>query len=162
MTNPRGRFTHAMNERQPHPDEPSVDPAMESLLDAYARRLAHRPGLVDRVIAAVPAPAPGAASGAARLAAPWSDRRIARLALAASVCAAMVVGMLFMRPAPNAAIAAASTIEAEPVLVSLLAGSDEAMLDDHPFGSELRTMDSDWSCLAEEVRGIVAVAGGAR
>ena len=57
MTNPRGRSTQAMNERQPHHDEPSVDPAMESLLDAYARRLAHRPGLVDRVIAAAPMPA---------------------------------------------------------------------------------------------------------
>jgi hypothetical protein len=74
----------------------------------------------------------------------------------------MVAGMLFMRPAPSAAIAAAPSIEAEPVLVSLLAGSDEAMLDDHPFGSELRTMDSDWPGLAEEVRGIVAVAGGQR
>jgi len=147
-----------MNEHQPHHDEPSVDPAMESLLDAYARRLAHRPGLVDRVIAAAPMPAPRAA----RPLAPWNDRRIARLALAASVCAAMVAGMLFMRPAPSAAIAAAPSIEAEPVLVSLLAGSDEAMLDDHPFGSELRTMDSDWTGLAEEVRGIVAVAGGQR
>ncbi len=156
MTTPRGRSTQAMNEHQPHHDEPSVDPAMESLLDAYARRLAHRPGLVDRVIAAAPAPGP------ARVAAPWSDGRIARMALAASVCAAMVVGMLFMRPAPNAASAAAPSIEAEPVLVSLLAGSDEAMLDDHPFGSELRTMDSDWPGLAEEVRGIVAVAGGGR
>jgi hypothetical protein len=84
------------------------------------------------------------------------------MALAASVCAAMVAGMLFMRPASTPAIAAQQSIEAEPVLVSLLAGSDEAMLDDHPFGSELRTMDSDWSGLAEEVRGIVAVAGGAR
>jgi hypothetical protein len=98
---------------------------------------------------------------AARPLAPWSERRIARMALAASVCAAMVVGMLFMRPAPSAAIAA-SPIEAEPVLVSLLAGSDEAMLDDHPFGSELRTMDSNWSGLADEVRDIVAVAGGQR
>ena len=158
MTNPCGRSTQAMNEHQPHHDEPSVDPAMESLLDAYARRLAHRPGLVDRVIAAAPMPA----SRAARPLAPWNDRRIARLALAASVCAAMVAGMLFMRPAPSAAIAAAPSIEAEPVLVSLLAGSDEAMLDDHPFGSELRTMDSDWTGLAEEVRGIVAVAGGQR
>ena len=158
MTNSRNRSTQAMNERQPHHDEPSVDPAMESLLDAYARRLAHRPGLVDRVIAAAPMPAPRAA----RPAALWNDRRIARLALAASVCAAMVAGMLFMRPAPSAAIAAAPSIEAEPVLVSLLAGSDEAMLDDHPFGSELRTMDSDWTGLAEEVRGIVAVAGGQR
>jgi hypothetical protein len=70
--------------------------------------------------------------------------------------------MLFMRPASTPAIATQQSIEAEPVLVSLLAGSDEAMLDDHPFGSELRTMDSDWSGLAEEVRGIVAVAGGAR
>jgi negative regulator of sigma E activity len=158
MTNPRGRSTQAMNERQPHHDEPSVDPAMESLLDAYARRLAHRPGLVDRVIAAAPMPVPRAASPVA----PWNDRRIARMALAASVCAAMVVGMLFMRPAPSAAIAASPSIEAEPVLVSLLAGSDEAMLDDHPFGSELRTMDSDWSGLADEVRDIVAVAGGQR
>jgi hypothetical protein len=74
----------------------------------------------------------------------------------------MVVGMLFMRPAPTMAIAASPSIEAEPVLVSLLAGSDEAMLDDHPFGSELRAMDSDWTGLAEEVRGIVAVAGGGR
>ena len=158
MTNSRNRSTQAMNERQPHHDEPSVDPAMESLLDAYARRLAHRPGLVDRVIAAAPMPAPRAA----RPVALWNDRRIARLALAASVCAAMVAGMVFMRPAPSAAIAASPSIEAEPVLVSLLAGSDEAMLDDHPFGSELRTMDSDWSGLAEEVRGIVAVAGGQR
>jgi len=155
MTNPRGRSTKAMNERQPHHDEPSVDPAMESLLDAYARRLAHRPGLVDRVIAAAPVPAPRAA----RPVVLWNDRRIA---LAASVCAAMVVGMLFMRPAPSAAIAASPSIEAEPVLVSLLAGSDEAVLDDHPFGSELRTMDSDWSGLADEVRDIVAVAGGQR
>lgn len=162
MTNPRGRSTQAMNERQPHHDEPSVDPAMESLLDAYARRLAHRPGLVDRVIAAAPMPLPRAA----RPVALWNDwrndRRIARMALAASVCAAMVVGMLFMRPAPSAAIAASPSIEAEPVLVSLLAGSDEAMLDDHPFGSELRTMDSDWSGLTDEVRDIVAVAGGQR
>ncbi len=158
MTSPRDRSTQAMNERQPHHDEPSVDPAMESLLDAYARRLAHRPGLVDRVMAAAPMPAPRPA----RPLAPWSDRRIARMALAASVCAAMVAGMLFMRPAPSAAIAAAPSIEAEPVLVSLLAGSDEAMLDDHPFGSELRTMDSDWSGLADEVRDIVAVAGGQR
>jgi len=158
MTNPRGRSTQAMNERQPHHDEPSVDPAMESLLDAYARRLAHRPGLVDRVIAAAPMPAPRAA----RPVVLWSDRRIARMALAASVCAAMVVGMLFMRPAPSAAIAASPSIEAEPVLVSLLAGSDEAVLDDHPFGSELRTMDSNWSGLADEVRDIVAVAGGQR
>ena len=156
MTTPRGRSTQAMNEHQPHHDEPSVDPAMESLLDAYARRLAHRPGLVDRVIAAAPAPGP------TRVVASWSDGRIARMALAASVCAAMVVGMLFMRPAPTMAIAASPSIEAEPVLVSLLAGSDEAMLDDHPFGSELRTMDSDWTGLAEEVRGIVAVAGGQR
>ncbi len=156
MTTPRGRSTQAMNERQPHHDEPSVDPAMESLLDAYARRLAHRPGLVDRVIAAAPAPVP------TRVVASWSDGRIARMALAASVCAAMVVGMLFMRPAPTMAIAASPSIEAEPVLVSLLAGSDEAMLDDHPFGSELRAMDSDWTGLAEEVRGIVAVAGGGR
>jgi len=158
MTNPRGRSTQAMNERQPHHDEPSVDPAMESLLDAYARRLAHRPGLVDRVIAAAPMPAPRAA----RPVVLWNDRRIARMALAASVCAAMVVGMLFMRPAPSAAIAASPSIEAEPVLVSLLAGSDEAVLDDHPFGSELRTMDSNWSGLADEVRDIVAVAGGQR
>jgi negative regulator of sigma E activity len=157
MTSPQGRSTQAMNKRQPHHDEPSVDPAMESLLDAYARRLAHRPGLVDRVIAAAPMPTPRAA----RPLAPWSERRIARMALAASVCAAMVVGMLFMRPAPSAAIAA-SPIEAEPVLVSLLAGSDEAMLDDHPFGSELRTMDSNWSGLADEVRDIVAVVGGQR
>lgn len=158
MTNPRGRSTQAMNERQPHHDEPSVDPAMESLLDAYARRLAHRPGLVDRVIAAAPMPVPRAA----RPVVLWNDRRIARMALAASVCAAMVVGMLFMRPVPSAAIAASPSIEAEPVLVSLLAGSDEAMLDDHPFGSELRTMDSDWTGLADEVRDIVAVAGGQR
>lgn len=162
MTNPRGRSTQAMNERQAHHDEPSVDPAMESLLDAYARRLAHRPGLVDRVIAAAPMPAPRAA----RPIALWNDwrndRRIVRTALAASVCAAMVVGVLFMRPAPRTAIAASPSIEAEPVLVSLLAGSEEAMLDDHPFGSELRTMDSDWSGLADEVRDIVAVAGGQR
>lgn len=162
MTNPRGRSTQAMSKRPAHHDEPSVDPAMESLLDAYARRLAHRPGLVDRVIAAAPMPAPRAA----RPIALWNDwrndRRIARMALAASVCAAMVVGVLFMRPAPRTAIAASPSIEAEPVLVSLLAGSEEAMLDDHPFGSELRTMDSDWSGLADEVRDIVAVAGGQR
>jgi len=158
MTNPRSRSTQAMSKRQAHHDEPSVDPAMESLLDAYARRLAHRPGLVDRVIAAAPMPAPRAA----RPVALWNDRRIARTALAASVCAALVVGVLFMRPAPRTAIAASPSIEAEPVLVSLLAGSEEAMLDDHPFGSELRTMDSDWSGLAEEVRDIVAVAGDQR
>jgi hypothetical protein len=159
MTTPRDRFTGAMNERHTHHDEPSVDPALEALLDAYARRLAHRPGLVDRVVAAVPAPVPARTVTALG---PWGDRRLARMALAASVCAAMVAGMLFMRPASTPAIAAQQSIEAEPVLVSLLAGSDEAMLDDHPFGSELRTMDSDWSVLSEEVRGIVAVAGGAR
>lgn len=156
MTRPPNRSTQAMNERHQHNDEPPVDPAVEALLDAYARRLAHRPGLVDRVVAAAPAPAPGRAGVS------WSDRRTVRIALAASVCAAMVAGMLFMRPAPVRAVAASQSIEAEPVLVSLLAGSDEAMLDDHPFGSELRTMDSDWAGLAEEVRGIVAVAGGSR
>jgi len=162
MSLPRSRSTQAMNDsRQPH-DEPSVDPALESLLDAYARRLSHRPGLVDRVIAAAPSPAPARARPAASWRAPWGERRTAWLALAASINAAILVGMLFMRPAPATAMAAEPSIEAEPVLVSLLAGSDEAMLDDHPYGSELRAMDSDWSGLAEEVRGIVAVAGGGR
>lgn len=151
------RSTPAMNQRQPHHDEPSVDPAMESLLGRYARRMAHRPGLVDRVVAAAPAPVP------APIRAQWGEARRARLALAASIVGAVVVGMVFMRPAPVMSMAAAgSSIEAEPVLVSLLAGSDEAVLDDHPFGSELRSMDSDWSMLADEIRDIVAVAGGAR
>lgn len=154
MMAPGDRSTAAMNERRPHHDEPSVDPAMESMLDAYARRLAHRPGLVDRVIAAAPAPVVARSTR--------GERRMAWLALAASINAAIVVGILFMRPAPVAAVAAAPSIEAEPVLVSLLAGSDQAMLDDHPFGSELRAMDSDWTGLADEVRGIVAVAGGER
>jgi hypothetical protein len=117
--------------------------------------MAHRPGLVDRVLAAAPAPAP------APIRAQWGEARRARLALAASIVGAVVVGMVFMRPAPVMSMAA-SDIEAEPVLVSLLAGSDEAVLDDHPFGSELRSMDSDWSMLADEIRDIVAVAGGAR
>jgi hypothetical protein len=153
------RSTSIMNSGSPHHDEHSVDPAMDSLLAAYAQRMAHRPGLVERIQAATPAPVP------APIRPYWGHARRAQLALAASIVGAVVVGMVFVRPAsvtPIAAVGAYPPAEAEALLVTLLAGSDEAVLDDHPFGSELRTMDSDWSVLAGEVSDVIAFAGGSR
>lgn len=133
-----------------------ADQGVEALLNAYAARLAERPGLASRVLASVPAPVPAPILLARR------SNRYARLALAACITAAVVVGMLFERAGTRVEVASAPSIEAEPILVALLAGSDSAELDGHPLGAELRACDSDWTGVSSEVAGILAFAGGER
>ncbi len=154
MTLRDDRSTGGMDHPSDHTfadSNPVHDAAVESLLRARAREFAHRPGLAERLHTATSTPR----------SLPFATRhspRFARLAMAASVVIAAGASVYFMRPRVDAPVIALAQPEAEPVLISLLAGSDEAALDNHPFASDLRSRDSDWTDLAGEVDRVIAMA----
>lgn len=171
---------------EPFPaDQDSVDPVIERML--AARTQAHRApeGLADRIVratgSAIVPPTYSLHSSATRHAGPGrADVAVARLrrfavaaslALLAGVAAIMLVPDRGSRdvPAEAAQVAgvpdpAAGLTESEPVLVSLLAGSevDPAGADEHPAEPILRMRDASFATLQGEVLMVVSAGVGIR
>lgn len=166
-------------------DQEYTDPVIERLLAAHAQRHRAPAGLAGRVVRAtapsIVAPtysmrSPSLArAGAGRVDA--AATRLRRFALAASL--ALLAGVAFLavlssRPSrePTAGMAdlagvpdpAAGLTDSEPVLVSLLAGSevDPAGADEHPAEAILRMRDASFSELQGEVLLVVSAGVGTR
>lgn len=175
-----------MSDQVPHGQE-SVDPLMERLLSERALRHRAPEGLAERIARAT-APAIVPPTYAVHSGAPHRTHvsghradvaaaRLRRFALAASL--ALLAGVAFLAVVSNraprdtsAGVAelagapdpAAGLTDSEPVLVSLLAGSDvdPAGADEHPAEAILRMRDASFSELQGEVLLVVSAGVGIR
>lgn len=173
-----------MSDRFPA-DQESVDPVIERLLAERARSHRAPPGLADRIVRATgPAIVPPTysmhSSGAQHARAGHAEVAVARLrrfAIAASLAllAGIAAVALFSDRAPRDKAADATELagvpdpsagltDSEPVLVSLLAGSevDPAGADEHPAEAILRMRDASFSELQGEVLLVVSAGVGTR
>lgn len=173
-----------MSDRFPA-DQESVDPVIERLLSERARAHRASPELVGRIVrATAPAMVPPTysmrSSGAPHARAGRAEVAVARLrrfAIAASLAllAGVAVVAVFTDRAPRDTTAGATQLagvpdpaagltDSEPVLVSLLAGSevDPAGADEHPAEAILRMRDASFSELQGEVLLVVSAGVGTR
>ena len=155
-------------------DQESVDPVIERLLSERARSHRAPSGLADRIVRA---------TGSAIVPPTYSMHgshavaRLRRFAVAASLAllagVAMVAVFTDRTPRDTAADAtqlagvpdpSAGLTDSEPVLVSLLAGSevDPAGADEHPAEAILRMRDASFSELQGEVLMVVSAGVGTR
>jgi hypothetical protein len=179
-----GVSPHGMSDLLPV-DQESVDPVIERMLAERARSHRAPSGLANRVtIATLPSIVPPIYSlDAARLASAGAAQRDAaavrlrRFAVAASLAllAGVAAVAVFTGRAPRdmndgatqlAAVPdpAAGLTDSEPVLVSLLAGSeiDPAGADEHPAEAILRMRDASFADMQGEVLLVVSAGAGTR
>lgn len=170
---PDGVSPPGMSDRFPA-DQESVDPVIERLLAERARSHRAPEGLADRIArATVSSIVPPTYS----MRSPHAVARLRRFAIAASIALLAGVAMVavFSDRAPRegesgaAQLAgvpdpAAGLTDSEPVLVSLLAGSeiDPAGADEHPAEAILRMRDASFSELQGEVLLVVSAGVGTR
>lgn len=166
-------------------DQESVDPVIERLLSERARVHRAPAGLADRIVRAtassiVPPTYSMRSSGAQHMRAERAGvaaARLRRFAIAASLAllaGVSVVAVLSSRPVRDpsadavqiAAVPdpAAGLTDSEPVLVSLLAGSevDPAGADEHPAEAILRMRDASFADMHGEVLLVVSAGVGTR
>ena len=166
-------------------DSKPVDPVIERMLSARARMHRAPEGLSDRIVrATAPSIAPptyalrpsgSRESGLARTDA--AAARLRRFALAASLALLAGVAVMMVLPdrgsrsesdglAQGAGVPdpGAGLTDSEPVLVSLLAGSDvdPAGADEHPAEAILRVHDASFAELQGEVLMVVSAGVGTR
>lgn len=181
---PDGVSPPGMSDRFPA-DQESVDPVIERLLSERARSHCASPELVGRIVrATAPAVVPPTysmrSSGAQHARAGHAEVAVARLrrfAVAASIAllAGVAIVAVFTDRAPRDTATDATQLagvpdpsagltDSEPVLVSLLAGSevDPAGADEHPAEAILRMRDASFSELQGEVLLVVSAGVGIR
>lgn len=152
-------------------DEPaSADPVIDRMLHERAARLHAPAGMVERIVARTTPLAPQTYAmpvGAAHA-------RLRRFALAAGLAVAAGISVMAIlssrsgrgaieladaQPDPSAGLTSS-----EPVLVSLLAGSetDPAGADEHPAEAILRVRDASFADMQGEVLMVVSAGVGSR
>ena len=169
----------------PPAEQDSVDPVIERLLAERARAYRAPEGLAGRIVrATAPAIVPPTYSiGAGTLQHRLAGRtdvaaaRLRRFAVAASLAllAGVAILAVFTGRTPRDATSGATQLagvpdpsagltDSEPVLVSLLAGSevDPAGADEHPAEAILRMRDASFSELQGEVLLVVSAGVGTR
>lgn len=151
-----------------HDDPAPADPVIERLLRERAGRFGAPAGMVDRIVARstpiVPQSFPmPVAAGRARL---QRFALAAGLAIAAGVSVVAILSSGTGRVAVDIADAqpdpSAGLTPSEPVLVSLLAGSetDPAGADEHPAEAILRVRDASFADMQGEVLMVVSAGAG--
>ncbi|MSR28568.1 MAG: hypothetical protein EXS03_03200 [Phycisphaerales bacterium] len=146
----------------------SEESDIEQFLRVRGLSIRIRPGMTDRIHrATVTLIAPGQPRVSSSSSAWFTLRWGAGLAAAASIAAAVFIGIMIQPPPSGVALAAADRVgaDSEPILVALLAGS-EVVDHDPAFAPEfldadampiLRSRDAAFGDLDTEVRVIVAM-----
>lgn len=170
---PDGVSPHGMSERFPA-DQESVDPVIERMLVEHARSHRAPAGLADRITRAT---ASSIVPATYSMRSPHAVARLRRFAIAASLAllAGVAIVAVFSDRAPRDTAAdamqlagvpdpSAGLTDSEPVLVSLLAGSevDPAGADEHPAEAILRMRDASFADMQSEVLLVVSAGVGTR